>query len=475
MKKFVLVFLLASNFLVAQNWTPISSSNVYNYFTNNNFSSAATIKTDSTKIIGSDTVYYLNRIVVKLNQTKRIKNEGQFLNKYVINRPSGYITFKGDNDFTLKPYENTGVNWIFDSISNTTASITSIMTNYILGNIDSIKTIVTSASDTIILSKNYGITAFKRSTNNVNYKLEGIENLNLGFRIPSFFDFFNYNVGDTLQYRYHDHYFYASNQWTSQYDEWGVRTQIITSKNVYADSLKYTITQYSGDTTKSYFSQFNISTNIITKTLLFKRKNYDFLNSHNNAMRGPAKCGEVYQLRYSYDVIFNCNVKSNSDSTLSLTQGEDTLRSFLPYCWNSEEYGDNRGLIHGKYWDYTKQNQYSKYLQASLDLLGASINGVRYGNISVFMNNIGLIENSQPDKVAIYPTVFSGKLSISCNGIYIVNITDLLGRVLYTKYVSSLDDSATSLDLSFLENGNYLISLTDSNQKRYTKKVIKVD
>ncbi len=59
MKKILLALMLTSFWAYSQNWQPVVSSNVYNYFSSTSFSTACIIKTDSAKVIGGDSLLIL--------------------------------------------------------------------------------------------------------------------------------------------------------------------------------------------------------------------------------------------------------------------------------------------------------------------------------------------------------------------------------------------------------------------------------
>ena len=128
-----------------------------------------------------------------------------------------------------------GVPWIYDTIQNVTAEITEKTYSTVLGLTDSIQTIILSNGDSIVLSKNHGIVKYPAiSGTNQYYRLIGLErNIVAGTKIPNFFDFFNYNIGDEFEYDYgkinpgesfdmNDHF-------------------IISQKNIFPDSINYTV------------------------------------------------------------------------------------------------------------------------------------------------------------------------------------------------------------------------------------------
>lgn len=69
MKKLYLISLTMLLFTIvnSQNWMPINKNEKYNYSSGNNF--YKTIWTDSIKMINSDTVFFLNKVLKKGNDS----------------------------------------------------------------------------------------------------------------------------------------------------------------------------------------------------------------------------------------------------------------------------------------------------------------------------------------------------------------------------------------------------------------------
>jgi len=80
------------------------------------------------------------------------------------------------------------------------AEVIAITAGEILGNADSLKHIALSNGDTIILSKSHGIIEFPQVDNDTYYRLIGIQTRGLGFKMPDYREFFDFNVGDIFQY-----------------------------------------------------------------------------------------------------------------------------------------------------------------------------------------------------------------------------------------------------------------------------------
>jgi type IX secretion system substrate protein len=207
MKKIVLLITLISTLGVsAQNWNPINLNSEYNYKIDTAQLITNTIFVDSFSVSGNDSIYYLNRIMTNCdtcsNTSYKLKNQPQFLMRRVIKKTDSLFIFQDSTEFRLNPLKTLGESWMYDSINNTTAIVDSLYTQIVFGVVDSIKRITLSNNQTIILSKSFGILRFPYVNNNY-FVLLGLRNNTLifGEQLPRFWDFFNYEINDILQWK----------------------------------------------------------------------------------------------------------------------------------------------------------------------------------------------------------------------------------------------------------------------------------
>ncbi len=194
--------------LSAQNWAPINTTDIYNYKADTASAISHSLWADSKGFDGTDSVYYPNRIVKHITHNLALKNQPQFLNKQVTVKGNGLYLFSAPS--TISYYSWAALNdvYTFDSTHNITATVTAVEEATILGNLDSIKTILLSSGDTIIASKEHGFVQFPMEYGSGKYyRLVGIEgSRNIGEHVMRFGDFFNYSVGDTFWYYRYENY-----------------------------------------------------------------------------------------------------------------------------------------------------------------------------------------------------------------------------------------------------------------------------
>lgn len=470
MKKLLALFLIIYNFSVAQNWAPIVSSNEYNYFSTPSFSSAVTIKTDSLIVQGLDEIFHLNKVIKPIGNYKALINQGQFLQKKVISRSNGYVTFKGDSSFTIKINASLGHTWIFDSILNLTATVVQLKQDSILGQLDSMKVISISNSDTIVLSKNNGISYYKKYSSNANFALKGIQNLGLGYLIPKQKDIYNFDIGDVFEYRdvHIDVGQYGYNTYTTI-----LHYQLtILSKNVSGNVLTYTALKKSSDTlsngTLVQYSKIDTLNYSLTTSSFLNSPNRSLIDSYITCAGGLEK----KEMIFDYNSIFNVPTRKSYYTLTSYSA--DTMNFYGAFTnYKIEEFGVNIGTIYSHCYSWIGLGEHDyKYL------IGSIKSGIQYGTITTWTTNaIGVQEYANDETLKVYPTCFSSSLNItsSLKEKYDVTIIDILGRKVYSSSIVTTSAEPIEINLSFIEKGHYFIRLTKIDGKEIIRKIIKTE
>lgn len=188
----------------AQNWQLFNPNEMYHYSFADSNKYAYSLKVDSMSVSGTDTIYHFNRIafVADTNSTFLAINQALYGERKAKKLSAEeWIFFEPDTVyFNLK--DSVGMHWQYK---------TGIGADYIkkdsmsfLGISDSVRWIVLSTNDTLLLSKNYGIIRF------VNYYFNPFDSLKreftiygeqqaaLGFHLPTWKDVFNYSIGDSF-------------------------------------------------------------------------------------------------------------------------------------------------------------------------------------------------------------------------------------------------------------------------------------
>lgn len=176
---------------------------------------------DTVKQIGTDTVYSMNRIgiectgtcptitvAITTTATVIVPNMPQFLQRSITKYANGLVMLHDTAKLVIKPNCILNETWLFDSINNKIAQCTNLSTEIIFSSLDSVKTILIDGTDTLKLSKQFGIIQFPDLySKNKYYRLVGVENAAsydqialYGLKVPNAWDFYNFDVGDVFCY-----------------------------------------------------------------------------------------------------------------------------------------------------------------------------------------------------------------------------------------------------------------------------------
>ncbi len=208
MKKIICILVfLSPGIAFSQQWRPITSNEQFNYQLNTAGYISNVISVDSFSIQNGDTVFCLNRIVAGCpapDSIDRLYNQPQFLERKMTRENGGVYKFSDPGEFWIKTLAGLNATWVFDSVSNITATVTSETYETVLTQWDSVKTITLSGGGIIRLSKDHGIIQFPLIGSSQYYTLKGIAGRNLGVLVPGFHEFYNFNVGDVFQYHDED-------------------------------------------------------------------------------------------------------------------------------------------------------------------------------------------------------------------------------------------------------------------------------
>ena len=212
--KYIAIFLILSSGLISfsQDWKPLVKGKKYNYESNFN-NNIYTLWIDSLEVINSDTIYYLNRTLevcdtcsnitegINCDSCYILDNQPQFLQNAMVDLGNGVMYFKDPLKFVIQTYAKDLDSWLFDTSANIYAQVINSEDLTIFNTIDSIKTILLSTDDTIILSKDFGIIKFAYPfQSGLSYNLAGLQGTDYGLQIPDFSVIYDFNVGDVFQY-----------------------------------------------------------------------------------------------------------------------------------------------------------------------------------------------------------------------------------------------------------------------------------
>ncbi|WP_052599574.1 T9SS type A sorting domain-containing protein [Aureispira sp. CCB-QB1] len=216
----LLLLILNISTAFAQNWTPISITGKTNYKAHNlsiypiqAYSLVdlyyvptsivfRTIEVDSVQQVNGLTNYFFNDVSFLAAGVGIKAHQPNFLERKMVSGGGGVYNFYDPDTLVLNTQASINDSWTYNQNTQNIATVTNIVQDTVLGQVDSIKVIHLSLGDSILLSKNHGIVYFP-DTSDLYYTLAGIEYTPTNFigqQMPSTSNTYDYEVGDVLVY-----------------------------------------------------------------------------------------------------------------------------------------------------------------------------------------------------------------------------------------------------------------------------------
>lgn len=189
--------------LTAQDWAPLRYADqtyAYRYSLDESY---RYVRVEEKSLEETDSLFHLNSIMRPCDTCGRgefiLRNQAHFLQKKIKKIDSGVYHFQDTGSFVIHAFAGLGEEWLFDTLANVSATVTSIEQETLWDQTDSVKTITLSSGETIRLSKQHGIIEFPAFGIGGSYTLKGIQGKKLGIDLPMYKDFYDYNIGDEFQ------------------------------------------------------------------------------------------------------------------------------------------------------------------------------------------------------------------------------------------------------------------------------------
>jgi len=413
---------------------------------------------DSTQLSGTDSVFYLNRVVkdVPGNPEIVLRNQPQFLMEMMVREIYGIYSFIFPNHYFIGTQFGIGSSWTFDMTNNIDAEVTELLTENIFGIQDSVKVISLSDGNEILLSKNFGIIKFPDFENEGYYELVGLQNTAYGESVPDFWGIFDFEVGDVFQYHYN--ILETADEW-NEIQKYRVDSKVVTPNSIEYQFYKivngyyigwmgggYEEYSYSENVNISYFDSINHPCNNFNNELIRMWEDYSgyYLNDfplsrttlHKDSIGNTIKKigmnedgGNLYnEIGIENDTL----MQDNQFFCFNITYTEE-LGTTL-YCFFYFEY-----LIGYSIQGYIKDGDTVGTITPDSLLLVGYIENKHKNNITVYPNpannilNIDQLESSTPYSFELRNLY--GQLVREENNIqsscYVMNVADLKAGVYF--------------------------------------------
>ena len=363
---FCLVLIIGSSVSFAQNWKPLNLTDKYNFQFSDSAYISNTLWIDSVNVENGDSAFHLNRIVIICDTCtlpvpwyppNKLANQGQFLQKKMIQKSDGSFHFEGNRNFIIHTQKGIGETWNFDTLNDISAQISDKNQISIFGQIDSSMTISLSNGDSILLSKNHGFIEFPQLDSLKNFELVGIEGRDLGELVPDFWDIFDFESGDVFQHLIWESFSNESNRKSF------IKREIL-GKSIINDSVIYEVN------THRMGLHFNFNWWIWDTVFQTEPNNELWIFTDDN----PIHSGYNNQKVFLYEKCFNsvfAHLKVYKDSQGIIVKDayeyNENLGAFMAYYEDTEnpeilvpvfdcikvyEFGNKTGLIICNNWEH---------------------------------------------------------------------------------------------------------------------------
>lgn len=499
-RSFIFIFLfLATTFLNSQTtyeWYPLQPNTEYNYRFDTSLTISSVLKTDSSKLVSGQTVYYLNKIVLPcdtcknqslsndpVDSTYMLTQQPQFLGHNFRFISPDVFYFKGAGKaFTIRIHTPAGATWIYDSIAGITATTVAKSQQLVFGNADSVVTIALSSSDTLMLSKQYGMLRFSEyAVSKLKYSLVGIKGGAFYGQQQKFFaDFFNYATGNIFQYEFSDDDFNLSPPLFKRGNEKWEMLNVIN----YPDSVVCQVK-------KTYFDSTWLGGNPPTITSYTQTVNISFIDSlrhfTNSYPLQEISANPYFIMPSSFNFIHRVmtgldskgrSVKNFGENcpNLALTGGKTgaAQQTAFPNVYINRNNGNSRRLVGREaveglgitsefYDDYDRI--YHRCLIGYIK--GNDTSGTIYGS------SVGIKEWQQDIAVSVYPNPASDYLTVENHTAQplTLQIYSIQGQLLETTEAGAASNQKT-ISTRHLGNGVYLLRILAGNKKAERRLVV---
>jgi hypothetical protein len=480
----------------AQDWNPVQHGRKYNYKADTAQFIQFGVWIDSARWNGTDSVYYLNRIVTDCDTCvipgSKLYNQGTFLQRKMQVRADSSYWFHDPGSIVLRPQDSLGATWLFDTANNITALIVDAYADSIWGIADSFKVIALSTTDTIVIGRTLGVIQFHTSDSTINYILTGIDlgPVDWGETVIDIWDIYKFEVGDVIQFS--DGWFDGSQPpgifSISTVIKYRILDREIATAGFVYDVIRWYSAHYlwhNGPPPGSGWIKC-----IDTMTVRFLQADYDNINAYPNELHdhaylyqtacsglgttflyklGVTGSGRRYKEFYWAEDSSTVAYVKQSTTNVLLPIRSDTCSWGVDHTQMRSSFGERLGSIAewAYYFEYAKWLQLDGYIQD-----GDTVGELRPDSYFVGTCNVG-ISTPQELGINIHPNPTGGHILISAQeplDFNRISLIDVHGRTLLTSAAAS----QLRLDLSALPSGLYmLIGVSDQGQFLWAEKMIK--
>lgn len=478
----------------AQHYQPFRKGPTYHFLAQDSIYS---LRVDSVKVMGGDSVFVFNPMVKKKMETVavpgctpasvtsnyRVQANNQF-GKKVRKQANGDYIFSAaqGHDFLLKTKAAVGQTWTFNTNQNITATLTAKTQEPVLNQTDSVQVIALSNGKTIKLSKNFGLV---KAPNFVSYAdpdfpakeldFYALPEKGLGHTISSAFAIFNFLPGD--EFLYYAQSYDGSSFGSLCTEVWTQRRILSRSLSAGGDTIYYQVEEQS--LTKGYGSagapqnwcQVPTGTtlgNLVTYTMpVFKDK-----DSITNVLSGGYLPRFAYSGRVLTGLYRNAQYNQREQMAAIGLGYEKCPKAFMPliHGGGSFRYAVGLGQVYGL-------GATAGYGYGTSTLVAYKKGSETYGTWRTVAQIMGAKEDlKQNPLVKAYPNPFTSELTLTfgeTSGTTQLTLRNALGQLVWQQEtIAAAPNSEVKVKLPELAKGLYILQASQ-NGRIYTSRLMK--
>ncbi|NCA86741.1 MAG: T9SS type A sorting domain-containing protein [Clostridia bacterium] len=486
----ILLLLLLPEALVGQNWQVVNPEYTYFFSGDDPGLIARTVKTDSVSTATGHPLYYLNTTIqfcdTCYGPVPCFNYEFEFYEYYhpnvqglfakeVHQLDNGRYWFFDTVSFVIHSKASLNQSWLFDTIHNITAQISSIYWQETFPAVyDSVKTISLSDGREVMLSKNYGILGFPSQTEpEQSFDLIGMKTQteNVGVTPPGFWEIFDIEVGDVFQYAGLD----GDDSFPPPNSDYYTMKVRITSKAVTDSSVtfgQHIIKKHLGlgylniqDITRSYYNTPTFIANQLPGTL------YDICADDQgfNGMCDAVPYHLLSEMHHERSPILTDIVSIGNyayqDDALRLVPCEEGTELMMNVMW---DYGFFDGNAYASGLGQTAKRHEDFLIFDSYNLQGFVKNGDTTGLVTPDDVLLNVNEKPAGAKASLHPNPATQRVFLNIAEETEVWIFDLKGQPLFHQ---KFDAPTNEIDLEKYSPGVYFVK-TITTQNSWSQKLI---
>lgn len=194
-----LLFLFSVGF--SQNWQPFAIGESHHFRSDTANFPDRSVRIDSIRGNAFDSIWHFNRMWKTVGWDSAYIDQPNFSQRSLRVKPNGLFQLFDPGNIALYCWADSGDSWRIDTVQNLVGTVVQVYADSVLGEPDSLKLIILTGGDSLLLSKDHGLVHWPAVLGPQAYTLAGIQERHLGDTMPGFDGFFRYRPGNEYYWK----------------------------------------------------------------------------------------------------------------------------------------------------------------------------------------------------------------------------------------------------------------------------------